>query len=286
MNRFNLTLITVLAVLPCSRAAIIVRDRAGNIVPGATSTTLAELTNALASIQIDDKLFEAWRDFASVGSGGAAPADAAQITVVATGEGACDPGPGVRFVSSQFSVGGIAQSQQTMFSYNVRTVSGAPAIDSVALGLGQFQADLAGEVDLTETVRDQSQNLLGTLAIQATSFGVTPPGGTDRLPVVPRSVVSVTKDVLLSNGGPEDQGSAVLAELDQNFSQPCGACQLEVAKTACVLAAGTNAAGASSVPCGLEMPVPPPPPNCEGRVSELQLLYTGGGCEASHSSQG
>src|SRR5207249_4026412 len=101
----------VLAVLPCSGAAVIVRDRAGNVVPGATSTTLAELTNALASIQVDEKLFEAWRDFASVATGGAVPANAAQITVVATGEGTCDPGPGVRLESSQFSVGGIAQSQ-------------------------------------------------------------------------------------------------------------------------------------------------------------------------------
>src|ERR1041384_1567631 len=233
------TLIAVLAVMhgavPCSHALIIIRDRTGNIVPGATSISLAELTNALASIQIDDKLFESWRNFTSVATGGAVPVNAALVTVVTTSEGTCDPGPGVRLASPQFSVGGIAQSQRTMFSYNVRTVSGAPRINGVTLGLAAFQADLAGEINVTETVRDQNQILITNLAVHVTSFDVSPPTGTDQASLAPpRSVVSVTKDILLSNGGPEDQGSASLTNVTQNFSQVCAPAIQVSKKIACL----------------------------------------------------
>src|SRR5437867_3954102 len=215
---------------PAGNALIVIRDRNGNVVPGATATTLAELTNALASIQIDDKMFENWRGFSSVTTGGALPIDPALVVVAATGEGTCDPGPGVNLLSSQFFVGGIAQSQQTMFSYNVRTLSGSPIIDQLELALAAFQADLAGEIDVTETVSDQNQNPLGTVAVHVDSFGVTPPGAVGQLPLAPpQSFVSITKDIFLANGGPEDQGSALLGSDSQNFSQVCGA-SVEVTK--------------------------------------------------------
>src|SRR5439155_24023915 len=118
-----------------SEAVIIVRDHTGNILSGATSIALTELTNSLASIQIDDKRFENWPDFASVATGGAVPADPAQIKVAAVGEGSCVPGPGVQFVSAQFLVKDVAQSQHTVFSYDVRAINAKPVIEDIGLRL-------------------------------------------------------------------------------------------------------------------------------------------------------
>ena len=55
-----------------------------------------------------------------------------------------------------------------------------------------------------------------------TSLGVSPPTGTNDLVLAtPQSMVSVSEDILLANGGPEDTGSASLGEIDQTFSQSC-----------------------------------------------------------------
>jgi hypothetical protein len=220
-------LATVLVVIPLpapsTSAAMTIRNRRGRVVGTGSSITLAELISRQRSIQIGDKIFENWRDFSSVVTGGAAPADPALITVVAVGEGTCDPGPGVRFETTQFVVTGIAQSQQTSVSYDVRTVSGDAVIAGIELTLGAFQAVIAGRIDVTETVRDQAQNIIGTLAVHVTSVGVSPPGATDQqLLAAPQPAVAVTKTIRVSNGGAEDIGAASLGEVTQNYSQLCG----------------------------------------------------------------
>jgi hypothetical protein len=200
---------------------VIVRNKRGRVVRQATSVSLAQLINTHGSIQIDDKVFEHWRDFTNLVTGGATPVDPALITVVATGEGTCDPGPGVRIESAQFALTGSAQSQTTMFTYDVRTLTAVPAIDDVTLSVGSANADLAGVIQVTETVRDTNQTVVATLGVQVTGLGTNPPSATDHQVSPPQSCRYGPKIIHLSNGGRRTRHR--IAGGGTKLSQVCGA---------------------------------------------------------------
>src|SRR5207249_4685795 len=158
-----------------------------------------------------------------------------QITVSAAGERTCTPGPGVRFTSSQFAVAGIIQTQQTSFAYDIRAVSGQPVLSDIELSLTTFLALAAGVIDVTETVRDPSQAVLGTPAVHVTSFAVTPPTRTNTLALSPaQPVVSVAVDILLAKSDPESPGSAVLSDFGNNAAEVCLASVQVTKQIACL----------------------------------------------------
>lgn len=175
------------------------------------STPLSDLFGPNMSYQVGDKLFDNWRNFISVSTGGASAPTLADIFVTGfkTGPSWYD----LRFTTSDWTVNS-GQSIDTSWQYDVTSLD--TPIYAVDLSLIGHATNGTGTITVTETV---------TPLIPGPSVPVVtllaqnnPPGPTivERALIPPQQKISIAKDVALVGHA---NGSAAISILGQSYHQ-------------------------------------------------------------------
>jgi hypothetical protein len=171
------------------------------------------LSNLLAggTIVIDDKSFESWRNYISVGVNGALAVDPVDIDVSSIGAGTGNPG--LVFTSNAFVVGPsvVPQTQVTTFDFDVRVIGGANVIKDNSLEMTQFVAPVTPpSIFVTETKRDAGGGMIATLTVNNSM----PTASAD---FSPQNFITIAKNVTLVGTMPTQQFR--VNQFTQRFSQ-------------------------------------------------------------------
>jgi hypothetical protein len=188
MKRFTLALSLALLVgaLACSQVQ-------------AQSATLDTLLVPGATFNCGDKQFFNFTAYSSVATGGASPVPASQITVVCVLNGNIDT---LRFESAVMHVS-AGQTQDTDFTYSVKTLSGAKTITGVDLRVSGGVTP-PGLAEVTENGPGFSM-LANTSS--GTAFSPVP---------LTNQIDGISKDIALDAS---QGGAAAISGVDQSFHQ-------------------------------------------------------------------
>ncbi len=176
--------------------------------------TLEDLIKNQIAVQVCDKIFSNFRDYFSIGIGGASLANPANIRALFLHDDCLNPG--IQWSAS--STGGSewqvssSQSQQTTWRYDVTAGPGFLIKDN-DLRFAGFVSSSGGRIDISETARDLDGNLV---AEKSLFFTLDERKSSDHRDFPGQQALSISMDISLTGG---DNGGAELAGPEQRFSQ-------------------------------------------------------------------
>jgi len=183
----------------------------------ATQAYTVTLDKLLAgeNVTIGDKIFQNWRNYSSIASGGALPVNPVNVTLFFTE--VTDSLYRIDYQTGSFAVG-RNEYQDTRFTYDVAVVGGIAKIhdnglELISFGLGD---NTKGIINISETIFDAAGNTIGTKLVQNNKGVIINPAHFEWDP--PVAFITINKDIALT-GLDEVNGGAFISDFDQTFSQ-------------------------------------------------------------------
>lgn len=202
--KLSVRIVMMLAVLVGSASAAPLCTAIGSTMP-------AYVGQGSVGCTIGDKLFSNFV-YLSTASGTGISVPSSAVTMTPVNAGTLDPGPGIVFSSSGWSVPSVALVNSfvdSSIAFDVTVLDGRPIIDDGYLSLTGFALSGTGTVDITETISPSGTQLQvdGSGPFVSHKF------------FTPVSSVHVLKELLVTVPGGTSPGSASITSFEEDFSQ-------------------------------------------------------------------